>query len=134
MTLLTDILANTTLEGFFERGYERFQEHLSDAKVEKCCRILSNEQYRLKEARDIYLNDVIGVTIEFLETVFTKLIEMGRIKPGFSPALLASEYQYAMFSMLVEYNLLRFDHKDTTEIETKMKNHTNFFLEVVKKS
>ncbi|WP_066049088.1 TetR/AcrR family transcriptional regulator [Robertmurraya korlensis] len=129
---LDAILASSTLEGFFIRGFERFQEHLSREKNERCWRILSNEQYRLPAAREIYLHDVIGLSLQFLETVFAKLIVLGKLKDTYKPAVLASEYQYTMFAMLTEYHLLRFDGKDTTEIEQKMKNHVRFFLDTIK--
>lgn len=129
---LDAILTSSTLEGFFIRGFERFQEHLSREKNERCWRILSNEQYRLPAAREIYLHDVIGLTLNFLKNVFEKLILLKKIKATYKPEILASEYQYAMFAMLTEYNLLRFDKKDTSAIEEKMRNHVRFFLEVIK--
>ncbi|WP_180954096.1 TetR/AcrR family transcriptional regulator [Bacillus sp. M6-12] len=131
VSLLDDILENSTLEGFFERGFERFREHIDNETNEKCWRILFMEQFRSAAAREIFLNDLIKDTLDFLEVVFEKLIELGKIKDTYSPAVLASEYQYPTFSMLVEYNMLRFDQKDTSVIEAKMKNHIRFFLENV---
>ncbi|MFE8701366.1 TetR/AcrR family transcriptional regulator [Cytobacillus sp. FJAT-54145] len=131
ITVLDDILASSTLEGFFERGFQNFKEHINQPKNEKFWRILFIEQYRDPMAREIFLYDIIKSTLDFLEIVFEKLIALGKIKK-MTPNLLASEYQYPMFSMLAEYNMLRFDQKDTSDIERKMKDHIHFFISTVK--
>lgn len=51
---------------------------------------------------------------------------MNRIKPV-DPRLLAVEYQYPAFSLLAEYNILKFDGKDTTEVERRLDQHIDFF-------
>lgn len=129
--LLDQILDASSLEQFFEKGFENIKNHVDDRTNEKLWRILYIEHYRDPLAREIFLNDIIAATTDFLEIVFMKLIEKGKIKP-FDPKLLAAEYQYPIFSMIAEYNMLRFDHKDTSRIETRMKEHMNFFLQMVK--
>lgn len=129
--MLDDILANSSIEEFFERGFERFREHIDQPIVEKFWRILYIEHYRNEQARSIFLNDIIKKTLDFLKMVFEKLIEQGKIGT-FTPELLAAEYQYPMFSMIAEYNMLRFDSKDTTNIEKRMREHLEFFLEMIK--
>lgn len=129
---LDSILANVEMSDFLIRGFEKFKEHMSSDLNEKCWRIVTNEQYRLPAARKILLEDVIQHTLEFVETMFVKLSELNKIKDSYSPESLAVEYQYPMFSMLTEYNLLRFDQKDTTEIEAKMMRHIQFFAELIK--
>ncbi|WP_456276226.1 TetR/AcrR family transcriptional regulator [Bacillus sp. AK128] len=128
--MLETILKVSSTQQFFERGFERFKEHIDQPINEKLWRIIYIEHYRNSFAREIFLQDIIKKTLEFLERVFEKLIEQGKIKP-LKPSLLAAEYQYPMFSMIAEYNMLRFDDKDTTEIENKMKEHLDFFLENV---
>lgn len=129
--LLDQILDNSSVEQFFEQGFENIRNHVDKEINEKLWRILYIEHYRDPVAREIFLNDIIAATIDFLEIVFAKLIEKGKIKP-FDPKLLAAEYQYPIFSMVSEYNMLRFDNKDTTKIEARMREHMDFFLQMVK--
>ncbi|MFT4413028.1 TetR/AcrR family transcriptional regulator [Fredinandcohnia humi] len=129
--MLDHILTNSTIEQFFDRGFELFKEHIDKPVNEKLWRILYIEHYRNELAREIFLNDIFKKTLDFLEIVFEKLIAQGKIKP-LHPSLLAAEYQYPIFSMLAEYNMLRFDNKDTTTIENRMKDHLTFFLTTVK--
>lgn len=131
--MLDEILAKSSVEQFFSRGFERFKEHIDQPLNEKLWRILYIEHYRNSMAREIFLNDIIKNTLNFLSIVFEKLISQGKIKP-MNPSLLAAEYQYPMFSMLAEYNMLRFDGKDTSEIENRMKEHLLFFMEIIRKN
>lgn len=127
---LDQILANSSTQEFFEQGFKNFKRHIDNPTNEKLWRILYIEHYRNPLAREIFLDEIIKKTLDFLETVFEKLISQDKIKP-LSPTLLAAEYQYPVFAMLTEYNMLRFDDKDTSGIEHKMKEHLTFFLETV---
>lgn len=129
--LLDQILESSSLEQFFEKGFDNIKNHVDNETNEKLWRILYIEHYRDPMAREIFLNDIIAATTDFLEIVFMKLIENGTVKP-FDPKLLAAEYQYPIFSMIAEYNMLRFDQKDTSGIEARMRNHMEFFLKMVK--
>jgi hypothetical protein len=64
-------------------------------------------------------------------TNVSRMIDFGYIKP-LDPALMASEYQYPVFAMATEYNMLKFQGLDTTGIETKLANHVRFFMEAVR--
>ena len=128
---LEKILASSSIQEFFEQGFENFKMHIDNPTNEKLWRLLYIEHFRNPLAREIFLNDIIKKTLEFLEIVFEKLISQGKIRP-LSPTLLAAEYQYPIFSMVTEYNMLRFDQKNTDAIENRMKEHVIFFLETVK--
>jgi len=128
---LDQILANTTAETFLKAGHRNFKEYMENENGQKMWRILQVEQFREPLAREIILRDFFGTVIDFLEIVFTKLIKMNRIR-SISPKLLAIEYQYPVFSMLTEYNILKFDGKDTAEVEQRLDQHIEFFLEIIK--
>lgn len=128
---LEKILTSASTQEFFEQGFENFKMHIDNPINEKLWRVLYIEHFRNPLAREIFLNDIIKKTLEFLEIVFEKLISQGKIRP-LNPTLLAAEYQYPIFSMVTEYNMLRFDQKNTDAIENRMKEHVNFFLETVK--
>ncbi len=129
--MLDQILTQSSLEDFFNQGFKNFKVHIDNPINEKLWRILYMEHFRQSFVRDIFLYDIIQKTLDFLELVFEKLISQGKVKP-LKPALLAAEYQYPIFSMLTEYNILRFDRKETSEIENKMKEHIVFFLDTIK--
>ncbi|MFV2045866.1 TetR/AcrR family transcriptional regulator [Metabacillus sp. YM-086] len=128
---LDEILNNSTTDAFFKAGHRNFKTYMENVHAQKMWRVLQVEQFREPMARDIILTDFFQSTIDFLEIVFKKLIEMNRIKPV-DPRLLAVEYQYPAFSLLAEYNILKFDGKDTTEVERRLDQHIDFFLDMVK--
>lgn len=130
ISMLDQIVSVSTVQQFLEKGYENLKLHIDNPTNEKLWRILYIEHYRDSMAREIFLNDIIQSTLEFLEIAFEKFIEHGKIK-RYSAHILAAEYQYPMFSMHAEYNMLRFDNKDTSRIEARMKEHIAFFLEHV---
>nr|WP_260440156.1 TetR/AcrR family transcriptional regulator [Cohnella lubricantis] len=117
---------------FLRQGYRNFLAHVQSPGMEAIWRILYLEQCRHKLARDIYLNDVIGRTIDFLEAAFAIYIEHGLVRP--LPARrLAAEYQYPLFGMIAEYLLLRLDGGDTAQIERSMAEHIEFFATIIAK-
>lgn len=128
--LLDDILENSTVESFLKAGHRNFKKYMEDETGQKMWRILQAEQFRSPLAREIILNDLFKTTITFLELVFTKFIEMEKIRP-LDPKMLATEYQYPVFSLLTEYNILKFDNQDTSEVETKLDQHISFFLDMI---
>ncbi|CAM3039090.1 helix-turn-helix domain-containing protein [Paenibacillus sediminis] len=127
---LDSILAIMSPKQFLEKGFQNFKEHISNPSMEKIWRIMYLEQYRNPLAREIYLQDIVENTLHFLEIVFDKLILLKRIKPD-SPAMLAAEYQYPLFSMIEVFMMLRIDQKDTTDIESRMADHIEFFTKKI---
>lgn len=127
---LDTIIASMTPRAFLERGVLNFMEYINDPIMQKIWRIIYIEQYRDEMARDIYLNDILGNTIRFLEKAFQKMGELNKIKP-FNPKTLAIEYQYPVFTMITEYNILKFEDMDTKEVETKISKHIDFFWKVI---
>jgi AcrR family transcriptional regulator len=128
---LDSILSETTPEAFLSYGNQLYMNLVSDEVIGKVWRIMHMEQYRDPRAMDIIRSTIVQGTLSFLEEVFRRMIDFGYIKP-LDPALLASEYQYPVFAMATEYNMLKFQGLDTTGIETKLANHVRFFIEAVR--
>ncbi|MFS0862335.1 TetR/AcrR family transcriptional regulator [Fredinandcohnia sp. 179-A 10B2 NHS] len=128
--LLDEILQKSTVEEFLKAGHRNFKKYMEDETGMKMWRVLQVEQFRFPLAREIILEDLFKKTIDFLELVFSKLIEMNKIR-NFEPKLLAIEYQYPVFTLLTEYNILKFDGKDTSEVESKLDQHIAFFLNMI---
>lgn len=130
---LDQILASTTLELFLQQGLKNFKSYICDSpKMSKISRILSTEQFSHPKARSIILHDLYEQNIKFLEVVFTKFIELEHIHP-FPVRLLAAEYQYPVFSMITQYQILQFDGRDTSDIEKQLEEHVTFFFHKIKK-
>lgn len=127
---LDEILQKHSVESFLKAGLHNFKKYMEDETRQKMWRLLQVEQFRSPLAREIILHDLYGKTIEFLEIVFTKFIEIKKIRP-YNPKVLAIEYQYPVFSLLTEYNILKFDGKDTAEVEKKLDRHMDFFLNII---
>ncbi|MBB6453245.1 AcrR family transcriptional regulator [Salirhabdus euzebyi] len=128
---LDKILSTTEPETFLKTGHSNFKQYMEDPQGQKIWRLLQIEQFREPFAREIILKDFFGETVDFLEIVFQKMIAMKKIK-AFDPKILAIEYQYPVFSLLAEYNILKFDGKDTTQVESRLNQHIDFFLEVIR--
>ena len=124
---LPAIAKSTTIEKFLLDGMERFKRSVADELHEKMWRILNIEQFRDQRARDIILIQVYKGTIDFLEHAFLAFMEENKLKQG-NARLLATQYQYPIFTMMTEYLLLKYDEKDTSEVDTKMQVHLQFFL------
>jgi AcrR family transcriptional regulator len=127
---LEPILSMMSPKAFLERGLFNFKEHIEDPTMRKIWRIVFIEQYRDPLARDIYLNDMLGNTIDFLEKAFGIMSAMNLIKP-MNPKTLAVEYQYPIFTMIAEYLMLRFENGDVSEAERKMSDHIELFCNFI---
>ncbi|MFD2445029.1 TetR/AcrR family transcriptional regulator [Bacillus sp. CGMCC 1.16607] len=128
--LLDEILQKSSVEDFLKAGHRNFKRYMENETAQKMWRILQIEQFRSPLAREIILKDLFGTTIDFLEIVFTKLMELKKIQ-RIDPKMLTTEYQYPVFSLLTEYNILKFDGKDTSEVEQRLDKHIEFFLNIV---
>ncbi|KAA9028549.1 TetR/AcrR family transcriptional regulator [Niallia endozanthoxylica] len=124
---LSFIAKNTSIETFLLQGMESFKRSVEDELHEKMWRILNIEQFRDQRARDIILNQVYKGTIDFLEHAFQAFMDENKMKQS-NARLLAIQYQYPIFTMMTEYLLLKYDDKDTADVENKMQGHLQFFL------
>ena len=129
---LDEILADSTIDEFLHKGIAIFKKHFEHPVYEKVWRIIYTEYFRHSLAKEIFLNDMICNTLSFLEIVFTKAIAAGKVREG-NPRIMAAEYQYPVFAMLAEYNVLKFNNEDTTRIQQTIIDHINYFLESIKR-
>jgi len=129
---LDEILAYSTIDSFLQKGIEVFKMHFEHQVYEKVWRIIYTEYFRHSLAKEIFLNDMISNMLSFLETVFTKAMATGKVKEG-NPRVMAAEYQYPVFAMLAEYNVLKFNNEDTTQIQQTITDHIDYFLESIKR-
>lgn len=113
---------------FLKRGLDNYkQQVLEHPRMSQISRILQMEQFGQELARDILLHDVIDGSMRFLENAFRLMMEQGSIRKQ-SPEQLAHEYQYPVFAMYVEYQLLHFDEKDTSILEGRLVAHLDQFM------
>ncbi|UOY92579.1 TetR/AcrR family transcriptional regulator [Ectobacillus sp. JY-23] len=127
VSLLPMIVKKQSVEQFLTAGVQNFKDSVQVNLHEKMWRIVSIEQFRDQRARDIVVNQIYGKTIEFLEVAFKAFMTENKIKEQ-DARQLAIEYQYPVFTMMMEFMLLRYDNKDTAEVEQKMQQHVTFFL------
>ncbi|WAH39340.1 TetR/AcrR family transcriptional regulator [Alicyclobacillus dauci] len=125
---LERILTTMTPAEFLEYGTHLYMTLINDPLMGKIWRIMNVEQYRDRRAREILLQDIIQGTLAFLEAAFETMIRLGSI-PSHDPAILASEYQYGVFAMATEYNMLKFANQDTSQIEQRLSTHVAYFLQ-----
>lgn len=113
---------------FLKQGYLNFKRHIEDPVMGKIWRIVYIEQFRDPLAREIYLQDLLGRTLEFLRDVFARWISMKKMVSR-DPGFLAGEYQYPLFAMIHVFTMLRLEGRDTSGIERQMLEHIDYFAE-----
>ena len=103
-------------------------------KMEKIFRIISGEQFRDKRAKIIILECLIHEPYSFSRTVLEIMVKKGMINK-INPDIKAMEFQYTIFTLFMEYLLLKNDASDTGQIEAMIEKHLDYFvnsLEVIK--
>ncbi len=108
---------------FLIYAIEIFFRDMETPTLERIFRILMNEQFRIKKARDLIHSELIVAPINFYSMVFKE-----KLKNKFPDYyLLACEYHYPLFAMAYEYSLIKFDNKDSFDIKKQMFKHIDFF-------
>lgn len=126
MEYLDQIVAEMNLKSFLEQGWVNFKKHIDNPINQKTWRIIYIELFRHAQAREIYTNDIVKKTMDCLEVVFSRMAESGKVKP-MDPKVLAREYQYPLFMMVMEYNLLKSQNYSTEGLEQDVVNHIEYF-------
>ncbi|MCR2805750.1 TetR/AcrR family transcriptional regulator [Paenibacillus soyae] len=129
---LEAMLQHVDLQTFLKQGFEQFKRTIENPLLTQIWRILNIEQYRDARAREIILTRIYKGTIDFLESAFLLLQQNKKIKDTYSPRMLAVEYQYPIFAMMTEYLLLRFDNKETDELQQRVEAHIQYFNDYVR--
>ncbi|SDC93704.1 transcriptional regulator, TetR family [Paenibacillus sp. UNCCL117] len=127
---LDRIVGAMTPEALMRHSYMNLRNHLRSPKMEEIWRILLLEQFRNAAARDIYMNEVMKRSIDFMEAAFAKYAERGSIRP-LPPRTLAAGYQYPLFGMVAEFLLHRLDRLSTAAIEERMENHVALYAQLI---
>ncbi|AUB57513.1 TetR family transcriptional regulator [Methanobacterium sp. MZ-A1] len=123
-------LNELTLDVFRER-VKRTLNILKTPKMAKIFQISSSEQFRDERAKKIILHTLIKEPQQFTEKVLEKMVENGTIKPV-NPKILSVEFQYPLFSLFLEYLLLRSEDSDTSTVEEVISNHVDYFLDTIR--
>lgn len=103
-----------------------------DPKMEKIFRILLNEQFMDERAKIIVLQYLIREPYFFSKEVLEIMVNKGIISKIDSD-IKAMEFQYTIFSLFLEYLLLKSDNSDTSKIEELIEKHLNFFVSSLEK-
>jgi hypothetical protein len=98
----------------------------------KIFQISSSEQFRDERAKKIILHALIKEPQQFTENVLEKMVENKVIKP-IDPKILAVEFQYPLFTLFLEYLLLRSEDSDTSTVEKAITNHVDYFLDTIRR-
>jgi AcrR family transcriptional regulator len=131
MEHIDHIVESISLRDFLARGSENFLSHINDPFNLKIWRILYIELFRHPMAQEIYRKDIMERTVNCLEIVFEKMIQCGKMA-NINPRVLATEYQFTSISLILEYNLLKAEGKSTEQIETRIKDHIEFFANIAR--
>ncbi|MHA7965358.1 TetR/AcrR family transcriptional regulator [Paenibacillus sp. CAU 1782] len=127
MEKVDQIAMEMDLKSFLEQGWLNFKRHIDDSIHQKMWRIVYLELFRHAKAAEIYSGDIVAKTVECLAIVFAKMAEAGKLK-AMDPKLLAVEYQYPLFMMVMDYILLRSQGQTTDGVELHVANHIQYFV------
>ena len=100
--------------------------------MEKIFKIISSEQFRDKRARTIILECLIHEPYSFSKKVLEIMVSKGIINE-IDPDVKAMEFQYSIYTLFMEYLLLRSDNSDTGKIEELIEKHLNYFVNSLEK-
>jgi|GEM_PF-294695 len=130
MDNLDTLIAGMSLHVFLEKGWDNFKRHMDDPINQKTWQMIYLELFRHPRAMEIYRVEVVEKTLDCLELVFAKMAEAGKIKPMMNSRVLAVEYQYPLFMMVMDYHLLKSQHESTEKIEQHVADHIHFFVKM----
>ena len=120
---LNEILKERDLKEFLKSAIGSFFEDLENPRLEKIFRILMNEQFRLQQARNLIIDELITTPIEF----YTHVFEIKLSDNNDNHALLAREYYYPIYTMAYEYVLRKHDKQNVSSMKNQMLEHIEFF-------
>jgi AcrR family transcriptional regulator len=100
--------------------------------MEKIFRIISSEQFRDKRARMIVLECLIHEPYSFSRTVLEIMVKKGIINE-IDPDIKAMEFQYSIYTLFMEYLLLKSDNSDTGKIGEMIEKHLDYFVKSLEK-
>ncbi|WP_424356134.1 TetR/AcrR family transcriptional regulator [Methanobacterium sp. MBAC-LM] len=100
--------------------------------MEKIFRIISSEQFRDKRARMIVLECLIHEPYSFSRTVLEIMVNKSIINE-IDPDVKAMEFQYSIYTLFMEYLLLKSDNSDTGKIEEMIEEHLDYFVNSLEK-
>ena len=100
--------------------------------MEKIFRIISSEQFRDKRAKTIILECLIHEPYSFSRTVLGIMVKKDIINK-IDPDIKAIEFQYSIYTLFMEYLLLKSDDSDTSEIEELIEKHLDYFINSLEK-
>lgn len=123
------IARNMSVKEFLLQGWINFKNHIDEPIYEHIWRIIYIEQFRHSLAKEIYRQDIVKRTIDCLQTIFQLMIDYGKLKPV-DTTLLAREYQYPIFTMVMEYISLKADSNNTEQVEHQVMQHIEYFHSV----
>jgi AcrR family transcriptional regulator len=103
-----------------------------DPHMEKIFRILLNEQYKDKRARMIVLECLIHEPYSFSRAVLEIMVKKGIINK-IDPDIKAMEFQYTIFTLFMEYLLLKSDNSNTGKIGEMIEKHLDYFVKSLEK-
>lgn len=119
---------------YFEVGARMFIERVNTPTMEKIWRLVSIELYHNEKIRNFFKKELIEEPINSWESIFTKMIEKGFIKP-FNPRTLAYEYFSFALYLFFEYFVLKYDEDYDSFMDlalAKMDRHAGFLLDTIK--
>ncbi|MEL7671322.1 TetR/AcrR family transcriptional regulator [Methanobacterium sp.] len=100
--------------------------------IEKIFRIISSEQFRDKRARMIVLECLIHEPYSFSRAVLEIMVKKGVINE-IDPDVKAMEFQYSIYTLFMEYLLLKSGNSDTGKIEEMIEKHLDYFVNSLEK-
>ncbi len=123
---LKQYVLTVTPEEYLNESFKMFKQVMWDPVVVKIAKIITVEQRHHQTVRDFFISELIEKPNRLLQYVFDIMVEEGCIPP-INTRVLAEEYSAYIISLYFEQNFLK-DSLNLDEIESKMKQHNDFYV------
>lgn len=120
-----------TPEIFRQRAYLTLNL-FKDQIMGKIFIIILNEQFRDERAKTIVLQYLVHEPYSFSKKVLEIMVNKGIIDK-IDPDIKAMEFQYTIFSLFLEYLLLKSDGSNTSNMEEMIGKHVDYFINSLEK-
>jgi AcrR family transcriptional regulator len=123
--------SSTDPEALLAQTIQRFKTLNAPTPMDKIGRLLLLEMYRNEKVSQFYYRWKFNEYRSAVQKVFEELQQAGKLKP-LDPEFLASLYQALANYFYHEYYLLKTNHQDLADFETRIQSQFQMFLELIR--
>ena len=126
------IVKSGDIRYFFEENMKKFSYNTDNPLYHTILQIIFMESYTNPQAYELAKNNLYYLRRDYTEQVLKEMMDKGYIREC-DIEVVTAEYYYTLKGLLDEYLLHEVWDKDTNEVMKRIKDHMEFFVEMLKK-